>query len=209
MINETTTHLGLQLPHPSNSLEEDVLRLRSMINAIDAKFLLLDTLLGSNDINLDTLQELVTAIKADVSALASHIGAGGAVHAAATGSVAGFMSAADKTALDAHLGAGGAAHAAATTTVNGFMSSSDKTKLNGVTLGLPFDSVFITPTSNGQTSFAVTGGYTPGQIWVLLNGVKILPSDYTATTSPTLVLTVGANTVDTIEVVRFKQALAA
>lgn len=41
------------------------------------------------------------AAAATASALATHIGAGGAAHAAATPSVAGFMSAADKTAHDA------------------------------------------------------------------------------------------------------------
>lgn len=179
MINETTSHLGLTLPHPSNTLEEDVLRLRSAINGIDAKFALLDALLSSNDINLDTLQELVTAIKGDAANLLNHIGAGGAVHAAATQSLDGFMSAADKT------------------------------KLDGVTLGIVFDTVTITPTSNGQTAFTVTGGYTPNAIQVFLNGVKLASDDFTATTSPNLTLAVGVNTADTIEVVRFKRALSA
>lgn len=67
MINETTSHLGLQLPHPSNSLEDDVLRLRSAITAIDTKFQTLDTLLQSDDATLDQVQELVNAIKANAS----------------------------------------------------------------------------------------------------------------------------------------------
>ena len=63
MINETTPHLGLQLPHPSNTLEDDVLRLRSAITAIDTKFQGLDALLLSDDATLDQVQELVNAIK--------------------------------------------------------------------------------------------------------------------------------------------------
>lgn len=106
MVNDTTAHLGLQLPHPGNELDDDVLRLRSAISGIDAKFALLDALLASNDIDLDTLQELVSAIKGDAANLLAHIGAGGLVHQSATQALAGFMSAADKQALDGHLGAG-------------------------------------------------------------------------------------------------------
>ena len=209
MITETTAHLGLQLPHPSNELDDDVLRLRSAINSIDAKFAALDALLNSDDISLDTLQELVSAIKGDAANLLSHIGAGGVVHQSATQSLAGFMSAADKQALDGHIGAGDAAHLVATDAAAGFMSASDKAKLNEVTLGLLFDTVAITPTSNGQTDFTVTGGYTVGAIQVFLNGVKLAADDFTASTSPGLTLSTGANTADTIEVVRFKRALSA
>lgn len=63
IINETTPHTGIPLPHPSNSLEDDVLRLRSAFGAIDAKFQALDALLGSDDATLDQVQELVNAIK--------------------------------------------------------------------------------------------------------------------------------------------------
>lgn len=67
VINETTAHLALQLPHPSNSLEDDVLRLRAALGSIDSKFLALDTLLQSNDTTLDQVQELVNAIKENAS----------------------------------------------------------------------------------------------------------------------------------------------
>lgn len=63
VINETTTHLALPLPHPSNSLEDDVLRLRSALGGIDSKFQALDALLQSDDATLDQVQELVNAIK--------------------------------------------------------------------------------------------------------------------------------------------------
>lgn len=192
IINETTPHLGLQLPHPSNSLEDDVGRLRSALGGIDSKFealdtelgaidaslTALDTLLASNDPAYNTLQEIVTALKANITALTSHVGASAAVHAAATSSV------------------------------NGFMSAADKTKLDGVTLVTVAVSEEFTPTA-GQTTFVVTGGYTPGRIWVFLNGIKLMSADFTATTSPNVVLAVGAAVTDTLEVVKFKQALAA
>lgn len=63
MINETTSHLGLPLPHPTNQLSDDVERLRAALNGIDAKFEALDALLQSDDATLDQVQELVTAIK--------------------------------------------------------------------------------------------------------------------------------------------------
>lgn len=63
VTNDTTTHLALPLPHPSNSLEDDVLRLRSALGGIDSKFQALDALLQSDDATLDQVQELVNAIK--------------------------------------------------------------------------------------------------------------------------------------------------
>ncbi|UTH76101.1 hypothetical protein [Chromobacterium sp. IIBBL 290-4] len=59
----TTPHLNLPLPHPANSLAEDVLRIRDAFSALDQKIAGLDALLASDDLNLDTLQELVAAIK--------------------------------------------------------------------------------------------------------------------------------------------------
>jgi len=92
----------------------------------------------------------------------SHAGAGGAAHAAATASVAGFLSAADKAKLDgiaagaqvntvasvnartgavvlAHTDVGAApavhAHGEATASAAGFLSAADKTKLDGIATG--------------------------------------------------------------------------
>ncbi len=69
MINQQTPNIGLPLPHPDNLLEEDIGRIRSAFSAIDSKIHVIDTLLASDDINLDTLQELVNAIKAAQSDL--------------------------------------------------------------------------------------------------------------------------------------------
>lgn len=74
ITDETTPHLGLPLSYPSNSLEDDVLRLRTALVGIDTKFQALDTLLQSDDVTLDQVQELVNAIKAnrgDIAALLS------------------------------------------------------------------------------------------------------------------------------------------
>ena len=54
-----------------------------------------------------------------------------------------------------------------------------------------------------QTSFA-TAGYTPGFLDVYLNGVHLLNgTDYTASNGSDLVLTVGANLNDVLEVITY------
>jgi hypothetical protein len=58
-------------------------------------------------------------------------------------------------------------------------------------------------TSAGQTSFA-TSGYTPGFLDVYLNGVKLIDgTDFTASNGSDVVLTTGATTGDTVEVLAF------
>lgn len=49
----------------------------------------------------------------------------------------------------------------------------------------------ITATASGQTSFTVPGGYTPGAIFVSLNGATLPPADFTATNGTTVVLESG------------------
>lgn len=71
-IDDRTPHLNLPLPHVDNALTFDVARLRDCFNALDGKLQDLDTLLASDDLTLDQLQEIVTFIKdnrADVDAL--------------------------------------------------------------------------------------------------------------------------------------------
>ncbi|PZP30445.1 MAG: hypothetical protein DI603_15080 [Roseateles depolymerans] len=65
--DDRSAHLSLPLPHPSNDLEDDAPRLRQALLLVDAKFAALDTLLASDDVDLDQLQELVNAIKANAS----------------------------------------------------------------------------------------------------------------------------------------------
>lgn len=110
-----------------------------------------------------------------------------------------------------HFGAGGTAHAAATSSAAGFMPATDKAKLDGVTYGVLFDDVVITPSTNGQTVFPISGGYTVGSIMVFVNGIRWNGGgdDYTATNGTSITLTAGINTTDTLVVTRFKRGLAA
>lgn len=57
-----TTHLNL--PLPGNSLEIDLPRIQQAFTLLDEKIAALDVLLASDDLTLDTMRELVEAIKA-------------------------------------------------------------------------------------------------------------------------------------------------
>jgi hypothetical protein len=65
VVDERTAGRSYPLPHPQNDLAEDLPRLRAALTAIDADVAALEALLSSDDPLLDTLQELVTSIKAN------------------------------------------------------------------------------------------------------------------------------------------------
>ncbi|MDR2164659.1 MAG: hypothetical protein LBO79_03320 [Zoogloeaceae bacterium] len=72
-IDTQTPHLGLPLPHPANTLEADVLRIRAALGQLDAHLSNIDALLHVEDAeDLDTLHEIVEAVKLaheDIAAL--------------------------------------------------------------------------------------------------------------------------------------------
>ena len=63
MQNDITQHLSLPLPHPDNELQVDVARLRDALSDIDAAIKAVWDLVASDDVNLDTVQEIVTVLK--------------------------------------------------------------------------------------------------------------------------------------------------
>ena len=63
MPNDLTPNLGLPLPHPGNDLETDVLRLRDALSSLDTVVGTLRALVASDDLNLDTAQEIVNVLK--------------------------------------------------------------------------------------------------------------------------------------------------
>ncbi|PUE20350.1 pyocin knob domain-containing protein [Limnohabitans sp. WS1] len=77
MVDDKTPHLQMPLPHPSNLLGEDVLRLAQALTLADA-----------------AIKALQTAMATAQNTLGTH------GHAAATAAAAGFMAAADKAKLD-------------------------------------------------------------------------------------------------------------
>lgn len=94
MLDERTPYLGLPLPHPTNRLDEDVLRLREALTELDRHAQALDELLESDDATMDTLQELVAAIKADKTTIDALLtGKAESVHGHAVADVAGLAAA--------------------------------------------------------------------------------------------------------------------
>ena len=65
MIDDRTAYLDLPLPHATNLLDEDVVRLRSALAAVDGEFSAIHAILTESDSTLDTLAEIVTYIKAN------------------------------------------------------------------------------------------------------------------------------------------------
>lgn len=63
VIDDKTPYLGMPLPHPQNDGADDVLRLRAALLLMDAENKAIRTLLASNDIDMDTFQEVVNIIK--------------------------------------------------------------------------------------------------------------------------------------------------
>ncbi|WP_256077654.1 hypothetical protein [Massilia sp. YIM B04103] len=63
MIDQKTSYLHLPLPHPDNELKDDVLRLRDCLAGLDGAILALRGLVASDDVNLDTIQEIVMVLK--------------------------------------------------------------------------------------------------------------------------------------------------
>ena len=61
----------------------------------------------------------------------------------------------------------------------------------------------------GQTTFTFTGGYTVGLIDVYVNGVRYLPSDYTATNGTTVVLGTGLLVGDAVTILNYTSSIAA
>jgi hypothetical protein len=67
--------------------------------------------------------------------------------------------------------------------------------------GLSLETVTVGPATDGQTSFTITGGYTPGRVCVYHNGVRLAAADYTASNGTTVVLnSPGAGAGDYITV---------
>lgn len=66
-MEEFTQHISLPLPHPDNALDQDIFRLRDALTLVDKNIHAIHLILQSDDVDLDQLQELVNAIKANRS----------------------------------------------------------------------------------------------------------------------------------------------
>ena len=57
--------------------------------------------------------------------------------------------------------------------------------------------------TEGQTAFAIPGGYVPGALIVTVNGIIIAPSDCVATDGATVTLVTGLGDGDELGVILF------
>lgn len=62
-VDNRTQWLNLPLPDAANKLSEDVLRLVSSLNTIDAQLHAINLILQSNDVNYDSVQEIIDRLK--------------------------------------------------------------------------------------------------------------------------------------------------
>jgi hypothetical protein len=111
---------------------------------------------------------------------------------------------------------------ALTSDLTAYVPSSRTLTINGTTYDLSANRAWTITTdasarsilryvaTANQTTFTISGGYTPGLTDVYRNGVKLDNStDFTATNGTTIVLTNGASVNDVIEVYRYQTAFLA
>ena len=205
IVDDRTPNLDLALPNANNIQTDDVPRLRETLTALDAIIhgvqialagkataeeitVAVSSVVNSAPETLNQLNELAAAINNDPNFAATILSqlANKLPNVAATPTVLGGVK----------VGSGLVADPDGTISV---------VPGDGGT-GLPaYTDLYLTPASNGQTVFTVSGGYTPGLIDVVLNGVLLYGGgdDYTASNGTSLTLAVGANTTDKLMVRRW------
>jgi hypothetical protein len=217
MIDNRTANLSLPLPDPTNLMKsEDVPRIIAALQGLDAAVsaratpadidTAINNLVGGAPGNLNTLNELATALADDANFAATVTNL--------------LAQKADKTALSTVATSGLYADLLskpatfpppiASSVVlggiklgTGFVIAGDGTAsiagLGGS--GLPaYQDVPLAVTSAGQTVFTPSGGYTPGQIDLYVNGSLYVGGgdDYTADNGTTITLTTGVATSATL-----------
>lgn len=207
IIDDRTSNLSLALPNVANRQTDDIPRLREALTAIDAEIVARDA--GKADlvdgkVPASQLPSYVDDVLeyANLAAFPA-TGEDGKIYIAIdtgktyrwTGSTYGIISdfvllpATPTTLGGVKVGSGLGVDPEGVLYVVG----------GGGGSGVPvYGDQSIVPSSNGQTTFTVTGGYNPGQLDVFLNGVLLIGNgdDYNASNGTTFTLTVGANTTD-------------
>jgi hypothetical protein len=110
---------------------------------------------------------------------------------------------------------------ALTSNLSSYVPTSRTLTINGTTYDLTANrSWTITPSSSArteevftatanQTTFTITGGYVVGLVDVYVNGIKLLPTDYTASNGSTVILGTGVLVNDTVTVINYTSTIAA
>ena len=110
---------------------------------------------------------------------------------------------------------------ALTSDLSSYVPTTRTITINGTTYDLSADRTFTISTNPsarveqnftataGQTTFTITGGYVVGLVDVYVNGVRYLPSDYTATNGTTVVLGIGLLVNDAVTILNYTSSIAA
>lgn len=210
------------MPHPSNELEDDVLRVRAALTAIDTAVVAKADLVAGKVPAAQLPAFVDDVIEAANFAALPATGEGGKIYVTLDsektyrwgGSAYVEISPAPGSTDEVVEGAvnlyftaarARAAQQIATNSALGLVKVGNGLTVAGDgTLAISgssqaFTELVLPVTSNGQTLFTVTGGYTAGAIQVLLNGVELLNGDdYAATNGTSITLAAGVNTTDTL-----------
>jgi hypothetical protein len=206
IINDRTTHYNLALPNQNNTLKDDAARLREALTSVDStlhaqaqamplKADLVDGKVPSAQLPsfVDDVLEVANFAALPVTGEAGKI----------------YVTLND----NAQYRWGGSAYVE----IVGSPGSTDEVTEGSTNLyftparaqaavGALFSDEIVTPGSEGQTLFTITGGYTVGKIDVYLNGTMLFGDgdDFTASSGTSVVLTTGAATTDKL---RFRRWL--
>jgi len=142
MIDQRTTYQNYPKPHTDNTLDEDVARIRSALDAIDAD--LHARLVAVSYTASDVLTKLLTVDGPTSGISVQYLGGQEAPYFAASSTVA------------AHVGAGGGAHALVTSASSGFMSPALFAKLDGIQTGADVSPVRSVAGKTGDITLSAT-----------------------------------------------------
>jgi hypothetical protein len=206
IIDHRTTYYNLALPNQANTLKDDVSRLRDALVSTDSA-------LHAHDVGLQLKADLVSG-KVPSAQLPSFVDDVLEVADFASLPVTGESGKIYITLNDnGQYRWGGSAYVE----IVGSPGSTDAIPEGSTNLyftparaqaavGALFADEIVTPGSEGQTLFTITGGYTVGKIDVYLNGTMLFGDgdDFTASSGTSVVLTTGAATTDKL---RFRRWL--
>lgn len=175
IVDDRTTNLDLPLPSQSNKLEDDIVRLRSCINMLDAAHTFAALLNKPTTIAGFAISDAYT--KTEIDGRFTDLINGAPSGLNTLGEIAfqlqedeGLAATLTQT-VNNHIGSRGSAHGLATSSQAGFMSSADKTKMdafdgayyipkNFITANTPPDAGTITiPAGATDGAIAIVDGY--------------------------------------------------
>lgn len=199
IVDDRTPNLSLALPNANNLLSDDVARLRSALTDLDADVAAKADLVGGK-VPASQLPSYVDDVL-EYTNLAAFptTGETGKIYVALDTNETYRWSGSAYVSLGKSYGPATATTLGVVKIGSGITVGGDGT-ISVAGAGQTFTDVAITPTSNGQTAFTVSGGYVVGAIELFLNGVLLHGGgdDYTASNGTSITLTAGVNTTDTL-----------